>query len=512
MLCTWSRIVIVATFLMLSSLSVLRAEPVPIARVALSVGDAKRINGAGQPEQLRLGSTLAAGDRIVTGKDAVVILVFIDQGRVSLRADTELIIHKYQVDPAGLDSQINLELVRGAMRQISGRAAQLQPERYRLNTPIAAIGVRGTDFLAKTHGDALETFVQEGKIVILPGGISSGCSLTGSSSQLCAPLAAISADDASRYLRLLATGKIERRVISNDEMEQVFGISVAKISVPGDAVRLAAASTSTSTAATTSASTSTKSTDASKSASMLDEFPRSSSARSEDKLEEVKSRAASHVLDDASAPSSLAPVVPVAAVEPVVAVVPAAPVPSVVPVSPPPPVVVAPAPVPVSTQLVWGRFIQAKELPLQLLVSYDQAREGRHVTVGEPGQYALWRTNPLGQLDASLHGQTEFSLTRGEAVFQTPSAASPAQIQKASLSVDFDRARFDASLTLSHALTGAVSLSANGKVNDEGVFSGGTSGQRIAGALTRDGKEAGFLFSRTVDLGVFQGVTLWNVR
>ena len=88
MLCTWSSIVIVATLLIFSPLSILRAEPVSIARVALSVGDAKRINAAGQTDQLRLGSTLADGDRVVTGKDAVVILVFIDQGRVSLRADT----------------------------------------------------------------------------------------------------------------------------------------------------------------------------------------------------------------------------------------------------------------------------------------------------------------------------------------------------------------------------------------------------------------------------------------
>lgn len=518
MLCTWSRIVIVATLFILSPISVLHAEPASIARVALSVGDAKRVNAAGQTDQLRLGSTLADGDRVVTGKDAVVILVFIDQGRVSLRADTELIIRKYRVDPAGIDSQIDLELVRGAMRQISGHAAQLQPERYRLNTPIAAIGVRGTDFLAKTHGDTLETFVQEGKIVILPSGISSGCSLTGSSSQVCAPLAAISADDSSRYLRLLATGKMERRVISNDEMEQVFGISVAKSNVTSEAVRHAAVSV--------------KSIDASKPASMIDEFPRSSSARSEGQLDEVKIQVVSHRLDDANftAGTILPPVVPVAAVEPVVIVAPVLPdvsvaavgagdpVASLVPVSPAVPVavvvepVVVPVPVPVFKQLVWGRFTNAKQLPLQLLVSYDEARQGRHVTVGELGQYALWRANPSGRLDGSLHGKTEFTLTAGEAIFQTKSEASLAQIQKASLSVDFDRARFDASLALNHALTGAVSLSATGKVNDEGVFSGGTSGQRIAGALTRDGKEAGFLFSRTHELGVFQGVTLWNAR
>ena len=517
MLCAWRMIVIVATLLTFSHLSVLRAEPASIARVALSVGDAKRVNAAGQTDQLRLGSTLADGDRLITGKDAVVILVFIDQGRVSLRADTELVIHKYRVDPAGIDSQINLELVRGAMRQISGHAAQLQPERYRLNTPIAAIGVRGTDFLAKIHGDTLETFVQEGKIVILPGGISSGCPLTGSSSQACAPLAAISADDASRYLRLLATGKMERRVISNDEMEQVFGIGVAKVNVPGEAVRLAAASA--------------KSVDVSKSASLIDDFPRSSSARSEDKLDEVKSRAASRPQEDAISVAvaivpTVAPTVPAVAVavvvEPIVTVAsvvpvvaagagnpatPAAPVAVVVA-----PVVIVPAPEPVVRQLVWGRFTYAKELPLQLLVPYDEARQGRHVTVGELGQYALWRANPSGRLDGSLHGQTEFKLTAGEAVFQTKSEVSLAQIHKASLTVDFDRARFNTSITLSSAQTGVVGLTATGKMNDEGVFSGATTGQRVAGALTRDGKEAGFLFSRTHELGVFQGVTLWNAR
>ena len=514
MLYTWPLIVIVATLTNFLSLSAVHAQPASVARVALSVGDAKRVNAAGQADQLRLGSTLADGDRIVTGKDAVVILVFVDQGRVSLRAETELIIRKYQVDPAGLDNQINLELVRGAMRQISGQAAHLQPERYRLNTPIAAIGVRGTDFLAKTQGDTLETFVQEGKIVILPGAISSGCALAGASTQGCAPLAALSADDASRYLRLLATGKMERRVISNDEMEQVFGISVAKMTVPGEAVRLAAAST--------------KGGDASKPAGLIDEFPKSPSARSEDQLDEVKSRTAGRRPYEAS--STPPPSVPVAAVRPSA---PPAPVPPVVvagsgdtngagasagPVAPPLPVAVAAAPVavpppaPVFKQLVWGRFSNANQLPLELPLTYDEARQGRHVTVGELGQYALWRANPSGRLDGSLQGQTEFIMTAGEAVFQGKSVVSAAQIQKAMLTVDFDRARFDTSMTLISAQTGAVGLSVKGKINDEGLFNGAISGQRVAGALTRDGKEAGMLFSRTHELGVFQGVTLWNAR
>ncbi|MEO8015324.1 MAG: FecR domain-containing protein, partial [Polaromonas sp.] len=485
--------------------SALQAQPASVARVALSVGDATRVNAAGQAEQLRLGSTLNDGDRVVTGKDAVVILVFVDQGRVSLRADTELIIHKYRVDPAGIDNQISLELVRGAMRQISGQAAHLQPERYRLNTPIAAIGVRGTDFLAKAQGDTLETFVQEGKIVILPGGIASGCAVAGTSSPMCDPLAAISADDASRYLRLLATGKMERRVISNDEMEQLFGISVAKATPSGETVRVAAAGAKGAS-------------DTAKPASLIDEFPKSPVARSEDQLDEVKNHVTGQGVSDAGV--SLAPTSPAAPAVPVAPVVVAGPADAAAPVTPAVPVTVVTAPItvpvtvpaPVSTQLVWGRFSNAAQLPMQLLLPYDEASKGRHVTVGEPGQYALWRVNPSGRLDASLRGQTEFIMTSGEAVFQSKTDVSAAQIQKATLSVDFDRARFATSMTLISAQTGAVGLSASGKINDEGIFTGVSADQRVAGALTRDGKEAGMLFSLNHELGVFQGVSLWNSR
>jgi hypothetical protein len=34
----------------------------------------------------------------------------------------------------------------------------------------------------------------------------------------------------------------------------------------------------------------------------------------------------------------------------------------------------------------------------------------------------------------------------------------------------------------------------------------------VAGAFSRDGKEAGYLFNKTVGNGVFQGITLWGVR
>jgi hypothetical protein len=63
-------------------------------------------------------------------------------------------------------------------------------------------------------------------------------------------------------------------------------------------------------------------------------------------------------------------------------------------------------------------------------------------------------------------------------------------------------------VALNHAATGDAQLAVNGKVNNEGVFVGTTPTDRVAGALTRDGREAGYLFSKDVSAGTFRGITL----
>lgn len=445
--------------------------PVPVARVALSVGEAKRVDAAGRMETLKLGASLAAGDRIITGKDALAILVFSDEGRVSLRADSELLIRQYRLDPSGADTQLDLELVRGAIRQISGQAARLQPERYRLNTPIAAIGVRGTDFLAKTSSESIETFVHEGMIVVLSN--TNGCAGGAAGNDCSAPLAAVSASDAGQYLKFFSGGRIDRRMVSADELERIFGITISRAPAANDAAVASAGAPQAPAKA-----------GAGKNLPMLDEWSRGEGSVV-DKM--IVASSAQTSAGAATGPTGADPL----------------PTPEV---SPTPVAVQLPA------QLVWGKFADAEQLPLQLLVAFEKASEGRHVTVGELGQYALFRAGQTGPLDSSLRGQAQFTMAAGEAIFQQGSLVSLAQIQKSSLGIDFDRSLFQANLSLFHAQTGQVGVAASGKVNDEGLFVGGDSIQKVAGALSRDGKEAGFLFSRLHELGLFRGVTLWNAK
>ena len=428
-----------------------KAAPDQIARVALNVGQATRINASGQAEPVRLGTSLVAGDRIITGKDAFAILVFSDQGRVSLRADSELVIHSYRVDPSGADTRLELELVRGAMRQISGDAARLQPERYRLNTPVAAIGVRGTDFLAKAGAGSMETFVHEGMIVVLPNG--KGCTQGGGGD--CRPLASLSASDAGQYISVQASGQVERRTINAEEVERLFGIRLSGLNAAGRG------NGSTMPAGMVFV------------AGAPAEVFGSLNGRTAASNEAMSYAALQEAYSAQTVPGQ---------------------------------------PVALPKDLVWGRFSGADSLPLQLPVSYAEAKAGRHVTVGELGQYALWRTNPSGALDRGLAGQVQFDLAAGEAIFRQASGTSAAQLQSARLGVDFDRALFSAGGTVAHAATGPVNFAVDGRINDEGVFWGGNAAQRVAGALSRDGKQAGYLFTKEVGQGTFQGVTLWNTR
>jgi hypothetical protein len=395
-------------------------------------------------------------------------LVFADQARVALRPDSELVIRSYKIDPTGENTRLQLDLLRGTVRQISGQAAHQQPERYRLNTPIAAIGVRGTDFLAKATETATEAYVNEGAIVVSPYGALD--------LQALASASALSAGNGVRYERAQPSSALERSSVSQADAERFFGIRIA-------AARQQAADVAVANQDAPVGATGT---------------PGVFSVQAKDNV--------SLALQSSSAPLADASPAPPFAVQ--------QPVPPPIAVAPPPVAVTPPQPVvPLPQQLAWGRFSNPKDLPLTLPLPFEQAREGRHVTVGELGQYALWRNGVNGSLDKTLSGQTQFALAGGEGFYQSQGGSPVAlSLSNPMLQIDFDRARFTTQLGLSGGGIAPQQLSVSGRVNDEGVFVGNVAGQRVAGALSRNGLEAGYLFNITNPAGTTQGITLWNAK
>ena len=460
----------------------LHAGPQPVARVSMAVGDAQRIGASGQVTPLSLGTQLSEQDRIITGKDAMVILIFSDQARVALRPDSELLIRRYKVDPNGAETELQLDLLRGTVRQISGRAAQKQPERYRLNTPIAAIGVRGTDFLAKSGEGLVEAYVHEGAIVVAPLG---GAGTPGE-----IPAANLGAGFGVQYSRADRSKNLERQNVGQNDVERLFGMRIA-----------ASASTDRTAAGNTAGN-----------AAQPDKKDRTEQtvvaslapARDRDATGVSMQSTASLAGGVVQASVMMVPNTPDLPSPPLV--VPPVTSPEVLPPVTPPVVVQLP------TQLVWGKFSNPQKLPFTLPVAYVDVKDGRHPTAGELGQYALWRDGVNGPLDKSLRGQAQFALAAGEAFFQQAGKTLAVNLTDPRLRVDFDRLSFNTQIGLSGAGVPAQQLNVSGRMNDEGVFLGTASGQRVAGALSRNGAEAGYLFKIDNSAGQYQGITLWNAK
>lgn len=92
----------------------------------------------------RVGDTLQAGADIVTGKDGEIHIETADSGYVALRPNTRLRVAEYRAEGDELDTQI-LSLLRGTFRSVTGWIGRYNADRYRVTTPTATIGVRGTD-------------------------------------------------------------------------------------------------------------------------------------------------------------------------------------------------------------------------------------------------------------------------------------------------------------------------------------------------------------------------------
>ena len=129
-------------------------------RVTFAYGAANAVNKAGVERALARGVAIEAGDTIVTQGRGRVQVRFTDGSFVSLKPDTEFRVDEYSYKGQG-DAQERgfFSLLKGGLRTITGFIGRARKERYRMRTPVATIGIRGTEYnldLVTTDDQTLE--------------------------------------------------------------------------------------------------------------------------------------------------------------------------------------------------------------------------------------------------------------------------------------------------------------------------------------------------------------------
>jgi hypothetical protein len=67
-------------------------------------------------------------------------------------------------------------------------------------------------------------------------------------------------------------------------------------------------------------------------------------------------------------------------------------------------------------------------------------------------------------------------------------------------------------LSIGHDDLGQIDFSAVGKIFDGGFLRAAEATQRLAGAVSYDGSEAGYFFEKQLDNGLLSGLTLWDSK
>jgi hypothetical protein len=106
-----------------------------------------------QRRELKVNSSVYVGDRLFTGADGFMHLKMIDDARIDLRCNSEMVIDNYKMVKDGNASVIRL--LKGSLHKVTGKIGKNITDRYEMRTPVATVGVRGTEYslrVLQSHG------------------------------------------------------------------------------------------------------------------------------------------------------------------------------------------------------------------------------------------------------------------------------------------------------------------------------------------------------------------------
>lgn len=143
----------------------------PAARIDFAVGNVTAIAPNGQQRSLAKGAQLNEGETVNTNNGRAQ-LRFTDGAYVSLQPESQFRIDQYKFDGKTDGSEKGLfSLLKGGLRTITGLVGRTNKQNYQVNTTVATIGIRGTEYTIQ-YGKSISGTVGDGEIQVCN---SAGC-------------------------------------------------------------------------------------------------------------------------------------------------------------------------------------------------------------------------------------------------------------------------------------------------------------------------------------------------
>jgi len=117
-----------------------------IGSVISSTGSVWAVSGTSQ-RALSDGAPVYEGEEIITESDSNVEIKFADDTILGQGEDSAVRLDDYMY--SGDEGQLDFSMIKGVMRVVSGEIVKINPEAFNLSTPLATIGIRGTQVMVQ---------------------------------------------------------------------------------------------------------------------------------------------------------------------------------------------------------------------------------------------------------------------------------------------------------------------------------------------------------------------------
>ena len=133
--------------------------PTPVGRVVWVKGTLTATMENKEKRILQKTSVIYLHDTLQTDPTSQAQIVFTDNSLITFREATTFVVSQYQYQkqsvPGKSAGKYIMNLLEGGFRTITGLIAKQNPADYQVNTPVATIGVRGTDYSVYMHNGEL---------------------------------------------------------------------------------------------------------------------------------------------------------------------------------------------------------------------------------------------------------------------------------------------------------------------------------------------------------------------
>jgi hypothetical protein len=134
-----------------------------IGKIVALRGDATVTRDA-QKYIAQMGMDIEEKDIITTQRNSKMQIIFEDKTIFTIGRSSTLGINEYLNSPT--NPKASFSMVQGAFKTITGKIGKIAPNRFKVKTKSATIGIRGTGFMTTVDGDTTKVVVSQGEVSV----------------------------------------------------------------------------------------------------------------------------------------------------------------------------------------------------------------------------------------------------------------------------------------------------------------------------------------------------------